>query len=199
MMLELNADELKADAEASKAKSKMTLEEITALGERLNHLQERIDNVMQATKILKEQYDNIAEKELPEAMSMLGLKYFGLNDGSEVNIQDVVACSINDSNRAEAHRWLRDNGHGDIIKNEITVVFGKDEEKYAALLQEQVEEMTKHGELNHGGLCREERVHPQTLVAFVRSQLEAGIEFPADTFKLYVGKIAKLKKPKKKK
>jgi len=37
-------------------------------------------------------------------------------------------------------------------------------------------------------------IHPQTLKAFVRDQVESGNEFPMDVFGAYVGQRANIKK-----
>jgi hypothetical protein len=39
-------------------------------------------------------------------------------------------------------------------------------------------------------------VHPQTLAAFVKEQVESGTDFPLDLFNVYIGQIAKIKRSK---
>jgi hypothetical protein len=39
-------------------------------------------------------------------------------------------------------------------------------------------------------------VHPQTLAAFVKEQVESGADFPLDVFNVYIGQIAKIKRSK---
>ena len=39
-------------------------------------------------------------------------------------------------------------------------------------------------------------VHPQTLTAFVKEQVESGAEFPLELFNVYIGQIAKIKRSK---
>ena len=95
------------------------------------------------------------------------------------------AASISIKNREAAYSWLRENGLGDIIKNDITVTFGRGEDnkaaEYASLAQGQgYEPVQKIG------------VHPQTLKAVVRERLESGREMPSDLFKTYAGNRTKI-------
>ena len=41
-------------------------------------------------------------------------------------------ATITEANKEEAFNWLRNNGLGDIIKNEISVSFGRNEDNKAA-------------------------------------------------------------------
>ena len=73
----------------------------------------------------------------------------------------------------------------DIIKNDITVTFGRGEDnkasEYATLAQGQgFEPVQKIG------------VHPQTLKAVVRERLESGQEMPSDIIKTYAGNSTKI-------
>jgi hypothetical protein len=85
------------------------------------------------------------------------------------------------------YKWLRDNGLGDIIKNDITVSFGRHEDKeavdYANLAKGQGFEPTQ-----------KLKVEPMTLKALVRERIEAGKEMPMDIFNVFVGNRTKLTK-----
>jgi hypothetical protein len=87
----------------------------------------------------------------------------------------------------EAFKWLRENGRGDVIKNDITVTFGRGEDNkamaYATLAKGQgFEPVQKVG------------VHPQTLKGVVRECVESGIDMPEDYFKTYVGNRTNIKR-----
>jgi len=100
-------------------------------------------------------------------------------DGSSVNVKPNYSASITIANREAAFNWLRNNGLGDIIKNDITVSFGKNEDNkaadYAALALERGFQPTQ-----------KLKVEPMTLKALVRERIEAGIEMPTDLFNIYV-------------
>ncbi len=82
-------------------------------------------------------------------------------------------------------RWLRSNGLGDIIKNDITVSFGRDEDnkaaEYANLARGQGFEPTQ-----------KLKVEPMTLKALVRERIEAGKDMPMDIFNVFVGNRTKI-------
>ena len=58
-------------------------------------------------------------------MNELNLKTLKLKDGSEISVGNKFFASIKADKKAEAYDWLRTAGLGDIVKNEITVRFGK--------------------------------------------------------------------------
>ena len=109
-----------------------------------------------------------------------------LKDGEAVEIKKVYGASIPKDKQEAAFTWLRNNGLGDIIKNDITVTFGRGEDnkaaQYAVLAKGQgYEPVQKVG------------VHPQTLKGVVRECNESGIELP-DCFKTYVGNRTNIKR-----
>ena len=147
--------------------------------ERLNNMEKKLaleeENIKQTKKELK----HISVEIIPTMMSEMGLSHLKLMDGSSVNVKPDYKASITIANRAAAFNWLRDNGLGDIIKNDITVSFGKNEENkaadYAALAQERGYQPTQ-----------KLKVEPMTLKALVRERIEAGIEMPTELFNIYV-------------
>lgn len=201
--MKFDPEELKADAVKAKSHNKITLFELVKMGEEMQRLQDCMTSSEEYLANLKQEYNKIAEVQLPEAMQMMGLKFFGLADGYEINIQQVVSTKIKPEQQEAAYQWLREQGHDDIIKNEVKVVFGRGEGEQAAWLAGNISAII-HDEgpipgKEAGMVISEQTIHPQTLKAFVTTQLEAGTEFPAELFGLYVGKIAKLVKPKKRK
>ena len=49
----------------------------------------------------------------------MGLSSLKLADGSAVEVKPYYAASISTKNREAAYSWLRENGLGDIIKNNV--------------------------------------------------------------------------------
>jgi hypothetical protein len=93
----------------------------------------------------------------------------------------------NPEDREKALKWLRNNGLGDIIKNNITVSFGRGEDnkavEYASLAQ------------NSGYMPSQKvDVNNRQLVAAFRERLENGLEVPPELFKLFVGNQTKIKR-----
>lgn len=185
---ELEVNQLIADAETQlRGQKKLSLAEVQNLCRELSDIEKTVDHLEEQLSIQKEEYKELAEKYIPEAFNDLGISSLSLKDGTTINLQEIIAATINDENRAAAHGWLRDNGFGDIIKNEVVVSFGKDQDELAHCFA-----------LNAtgcGGLVsKQEKVHPSTLKAFVKERLRSGEPFPADTFKLFVGVAARVNK-----
>ena len=99
--------------------------------------------------------------------------------GSEMCIRD-----------REAFEWLRQNGHGDMVKNIVSVNFGMGEDQKAAEFLSKVSEQ---------GLSPEqaESVHSSTLRAWVKDQTEKGEPFPMELFGAHIGQRALIKEAKK--
>ena len=119
-------------------------------------------------------------------MKEMKLQKLKLEDGETVEVGNFYSASILPEKQEEAFEWLRNNGRGDIIKNDITVTFGRGEDNkamaYANLAKGQgFEPVQKVG------------VHPQTLKGVVRECHESGIELP-DCFKTYVGNRTNIKR-----
>ena len=150
-----------------------------------------IGNTEERLRKLKEQYRQLSEEDLPQKMTELGMQDLRLEDGSRITIDMFYATRINKNNRDAAHAWLREQGHGDIIKNQVSVSFGKGEDDTA------LETMTL---LEKEGLFpdQKESVHPSTLKAFVKERIESGDNaFTPDTqklFSVYQGKRTKITK-----
>lgn len=123
---------------------------------------------------------------LPDALTQVGLSSIKLDNGVEIEVQPFYSCSVSDTNpeeKAKAIKWLRDNSHSQLIKQEFKVPFkagdNKTADKFRAAL------------IKAGRVFKEsESVNAQTLKSFMKEQLEAGKPFPMDIFRAYTGKKA---------
>ena len=154
-----------------------------------------IGNTEERLRKLKEQYRRLSEEDLPQKMAELGMQDLRLKDGSRITIDMFYATRINNNNRDAAHAWLRQQGHGDIIKNQVSVAFGKGEDATARETMALLEEfLQKNGNIP----TQRESVHPSTLKAFVKERIESGDSaFTVDTqklFSVYQGKRTKITK-----
>ena len=155
--------------------------------ERLESLQQRLELQEDNIKNTKKELDHISGEVIPTMMSEMGLSHLKLMDGSSVDVKPNYSATITVANREKAFNWLRNNGLGDIIKNEISVSFGRNEDNkaadYAALAQERGYQPTQ-----------KLKVEPMTLKALVRERLEAGKEMPTEIFNIFVGNKTTIKR-----
>ena len=159
------------------------------LSKEINTLQEikqEIENQENKIKEMKEREKYYSTMIIPDLMSQLNLKTLKLKDGSEINIKDVFGVSIIAAKKQEAHDWLRNNGLGAIVKNEITVKFGLNEdnkaEQYASLARGQGYEPD-----------RKIAVHAGTLRTTLRDYHQKGGSIPAELFTTFEGNQTEIK------
>jgi len=158
--------------------------ELASKVQQLKDLEDEIANAEASVKKLKEKANILSQFEIPQMMEEMNITKLKLKDGETVEVSNFYSASIVDQDAA--FQWLRENGRGDIIKNDITVTFGRGEDnkaaQYAVLAKGQgYEPVQKVG------------VHPQTLKGVVRECNESGIELP-DCFKTYVGNRTNIKR-----
>jgi hypothetical protein len=151
----------------------------------LQSLENEIKEDEEKIKIKKERADKLSGEVIPTMMKEMSLSSLKLADGSSVEVKPVYGASIPIAKKEEAFNWLRDNGLGDLIKNEITVSFGRDEDNkamaYANLAKGQGYEP-----------AQKLKVEPMTLKALVRERLESGQEMPFELFNVFAGNKTKI-------
>ena len=185
----LSFEELTGSASAEQWNSETLDSEYAAISSKaqeMEDLKDELSKLEEQVKATKERLRLVEEQELPEAMQAANLAEIKLLNGSKISVSPFYKGYISEKNREQAHEWLKQHGHEGIIKNEITVRFGKDEFEKAehaksTLLQQGLTPAVKQG------------VHSQTLNAFVKEQLTSGKDLPADLFGVYVGSRAKIK------
>ena len=155
--------------------------------EKLESLQTRLELQEENIKNTKKQLENLSGEVIPTMMSEMGLSELKLQDGSHLKVSTSYRATITEANKETAFNWLRNNGLGDIIKNEISVFFGRNEENkaadYANLAQERGYQPTQ-----------KLKVEPMTLKALVRERIEAGKEMPTELFNIFVGNKTTIKR-----
>ena len=152
---------------------------------KLRNLEEQIAASEDHTKTLKEKARELSQGVIPEMMKEMNVTKLKLKDGASVEVTNFYSARITPDKQELAFNWLRENGLGDIIKNDVTVTFGRGEDNkamaYATLAKGQgYEPVQKIG------------VHAQTLKAVVRERTESGQEMPADLFNTFVGNQTKI-------
>ena len=155
--------------------------------ERLENLNQEIEKKEKDLKQRKKDLEHISGEVIPTMMAEMGLSHLKLMYGSSVDVKPNYSANITIANREAAFNWLRNNGLGDIIKNEILVSFGSNEDNkaadYAALAQERGFQPTQ-----------KLKVEPMTLKALVRERIEAGKEMPTELFNVFVGNKTTIKR-----
>ena len=165
------------------------LDGVSRLAQEAAELEQEIASVEKKLKEKKKALYKITDERLPEALEEMNLQKFTLTDGSEISVKPIYAASIPKDRRDEAFQWLRDHEFGDLVKNNVTVTFGRGEDDTAK---------------DFIGLCGEqgfvpsqiEKVEPMTLKAWLRERVEEGDPIPLDLFGAFISQRATIKRSK---
>ena len=156
---------------------------------KLQKLEEELLAKEVETKELKRKVDLISAEVIPTMMQEMNISTLKLADGTSVEVKPVYGASIPADKKDDAYTWLRENGLGDLIKNEVTVAFGRSEDnkaqQYAVLAQGQGYEPVQ-----------KLKVEPMTLKALVRERIENGLDMPSDLFNLFTSNRTKITRNK---
>jgi hypothetical protein len=163
----------------------------------LAFLVERIRELTRAAVLAQQNLDAIMADinrltliTIPEAMDAVGLKETTLLDGSKLSVKDDLNVSVTQANQAAAYAWLRELGHGAVIKQSMTVDLRTLESpELLAPILEELDEL----ELQHSTA---ESIHHSTLKSLVKELLESGVN-PPPSFSIHQFKKAVVKEPKK--
>ena len=155
--------------------------------ERLQQLQKDIELREENLKNLKKKLEHVSGEVIPTMMAEMGLSHLKLMDGSSVDVKPHYRARITQANKEAAFNWLRQNGLGDIIKNEIMVSFGRNEDTRAA----DYAELAKSRGFSP---TQKLKVEPMTLKALVRERIEAGKDMPTEIFNVFIGNKTTIKR-----
>lgn len=109
----------------------------------------------------------LEEEKLPELMQMAGQTAMTTADNLAIEVKDVVRASIPQLTANEAFKWLRDNGHSAVIKNNLAASFSRQQDELATEAFKLLEEKGMHPSMKAA-------VNPSTLAALVRELLPTG-------------------------
>ena len=163
---------------------------INKLADKIKELQaqqEQLQIQEDAVKQKKKDIEYLSGEVIPTMLSEMGLSFLKLQDGSSVEVKTNYSATITQANKEAAFNWLRENGLGDIIKNEISVSFGRNEDNKAA----------DYANLAKGqGFEPQQKlkVEPMTLKALVRERIEAGKDMPTELFNVFIGNKTTIKR-----
>ena len=178
--------------EADQREDLNSVNDAKSLSDQVVKLKELEDDLEQKEKELKElkrHIDLVSGEVIPTMMQEMNISTLKLADGSSVEVKPVYGASISVAKKEEAYTWLRENGLGDLIKNEITVSFGRNEDNKAA-------EYANLARSEGYEPIQDEKVHPQTLKVVMKEWKDKGREVPAELFNTFDGNQTQIKNKK---
>lgn len=159
----INYDEL---AEVPVAVSDDDVKSIAALADRLLACDAWIEQQESRLKEAKKNREKLSAELIPEAMRQAGVKEFTLENGVRVETDSKIRAKIRVKDQEAAYAWLRENGMGDIIRNEFKITFGMGEDEQADCLTSFLADTGQD-------YNQKQDIPWNTLEAFVRREMEA--------------------------
>ena len=160
------------------------LTELSNLVEHQLTLEDYVAGLTEKLKLAKKDLAKVQNSSLPEMMSGLGFDQLKTTNGKTVEIARGIDASVTQANKEPAFKWLKKKGHQAIIKTELKLVYtGKEVEKMSKTFDT----------LDSAGIpyALKEGIHPGTLKAFVKEELNEGHQLP-DSITVFEYGIAKI-------
>jgi len=156
---------------------KTDIQTLASFCQELAELENGISYLESQLKAHKEKADKISSEIIPNLLAEQGLSSLKLADGSGVEVKKTYSCTVKKDSVESAYTWLRNNGLGDLIKNEVAVQFGKGEDNKAEqLLNLAAEEGYEP--------TQKQKVEPMTLKRYTGSVLRPASICPRISFTL---------------
>lgn len=164
--------------------------EVTTIADQCQKLKALEDDILRAEEHvdnLKAMARDISERVIPELLAEQGLSSLKLADGSSVTVKRDYRCTLpkDDEKREQAYKWLRENGLGDIIKNNVTVTFGRGEDDKAQRLLD----LAASNGFNPN---QKSDVAWNTLTALFQERVESGLDMPSEVFSTWIKDTTKI-------
>lgn len=178
-----------ADADPDAEVAARVFAEVDKLTLQAERLIEQHKKAEEHAQKLKQAVEQLTTKDIPELLAKMRLDDFTTSSGIHVKVKRDIKVSLPGKERIEdrmgALRWLVDQGHGGVIKNQVSVDLDRGEDTRADDLVV---------ELRAKGFDVESKkdVHAATLSALGRELVADGKIIPRELFNFYDMRIAKL-------
>ena len=187
----IDFEDLKQDAGDLRNLQDDDLSGLSKLIQRQLNLDSEIENMEETMKEMKRERDLLSQETIPTKMQELGINETTMKDGSKVTVKEGFHCRIPKAKEEEALQYLKQEGLGDIIKNQVSTSFGTGEDNMAGDLAGYIE--------SNFGITPDVKksVHPSTLKATLKKRHEEGLTDPDDLFGIFIRPETKITKGKK--
>ena len=168
------------EADSAQGPTNEQLSQVASLANYQRELEQEVEYLEGELKKAKDRLRKVREVDLPDMLvNQCGLQGMTLADGKEVAIEEKMYCSVPKKNLDWVCNWLSENGHGALVKRDITLPFNKGEE-------EQVQKVTEV--LTDAGFDRytiQQAVHTGQLKTLIKELQEQGAEGPTEKMGAY--------------
>lgn len=169
-------------------------QQLEALVDQQLRAEQAVEAAEQALGVAKEKLRQLSEVQIPAHLDQMKMQDFTRQDGLKVKIQEKVYASLPKDRAAAGCTWLAAHGAQHLIKTQVKVEFAAGDAKKAAKLADSLRKRKNALEAEMAVT-----VNPQSLAAWVRSQLEEGAEVDLDLLGVHRKRVSVVELPKAKK
>lgn len=174
-------------AEDTAPTSEDSLAVLSKLAVELSEADAEVARIEEELRKAKEKQKDISEYRIPQLMDEIGIEEYKTTSGLKLQVKETIHASVTKAKMTAASRWLDEHGHSALVKRKVLVEFDKDEEEEAQALYDEL--LNKDTRLRVG---QDLTIHPSTLRAWVKEQLESGEDIDLDLFGVYRSRTAKI-------
>lgn len=173
-----------------KAPKESDLRAVKHWAARLIQIEDEISDCERRVAELKKEREEVRVRTLPSIMFELGIDSVTI-DNHNCTLEPLVQATLpkDPEQRQRAVEWLVDNGHGGIIKRELTVDLPKGDAVTENIVEDAVRSVVP-------GLpvSTKYNVHHTSYTALAKQLVRAGVPVPTDLLGVYVGSIVRVDK-----
>lgn len=97
-------------------REEMKAMDITELGELFANFKAALGDLKEKSAEIQKEFDILRKEILPEKMDEVGFDNVNITDVGRISLRAEMYASIIADKKEEGYEWLRENGHGDMIK-----------------------------------------------------------------------------------
>lgn len=165
------------------------LAQISATADQMREMLATIADLETQLKVAQAEYMVLATKTMPELMDSAGQESVKTSSGLKVNIKTTVRANIPKEHHTAAIKWLRENGFGALVKNQVIAEFGMGQDDAAIKLADNLKNA------GVGSIKTNEGVNHMTLTSWAKDKLEndPNLKLPLDLLGVFRQRVAEVK------
>jgi len=181
-------DAIELMANAAAQSSDADLKDVRRLAGRLVAIEDEIVECEARIAALKKEREEVRIRTLPGVMFELGIDSVSI-DNHHCTLEPLVQATLpkDPVQRQEAVEWLVDNGHGGIVKRQLTVELPKGDAAMEDLVKDAV-----HDAAPELLIATTYNVHHSSYTALAKQLVRDGVSVPADLLGVYIGSIVRV-------
>lgn len=169
------------------------MKRLTGLVVQMGMLEVEVEDLEAKLAAKKSELAKYKESFVPELMQNIGLSEVKTKAGIRVVASEKLIGTFpkDERKRAQAFGYIRDTGNDGLLKREIVIRYGRESDQYAEQLMQALTDM---GVGEHAEVENQISIHHQSMLGFLRRELEAGRPVPLEAFGVIQKTIAEIKR-----